>query len=49
MLLESAVAVMVPPPHDPVRRATTRAPRNVSVKATPVSATALAAGSPGMG
>jgi len=46
-VLDPAVAVMVPPPQVPVRPLgveTTRPDGNVSVKATPVSATVLAAG-----
>src|SRR5260370_40698883 len=44
-LLDPEIAVMLPPPHDPVKPfgvATTRPVGKVSVKATPVSATVLA-------
>jgi hypothetical protein len=46
-LLPPALAAIVPPPHDPVRPfgvATAMPPGNVSVKPTPVSAIAFAAG-----
>ncbi len=46
-LFEPAVAVMVPPPHEPVNPlgvATTSPEGNVSVKPTPVSGAVLAAG-----